>query len=592
MIETPFYDLVVKDLRGNLEQRKKMLRRAAGDRDYQRTVWAMCARDPLFYINTLVFTYDPRKPQQALPFITYPFQDEAILEILDCIKSGRDLVIEKSRDMGASWMVLLAFEWRWHFHRLNTFLVVSRKEDLVDKSDDPDSLFWKLDFILANQPGWMVPKIKRSSLHLKNIDMQSTIDGDSTTGDIGVGGRRTAIFADEFARVKEGKKVLDATADTSKCRIFGSTHLGTGGAFYELTQDKKIRRLRLHWTKHPEKAAGLYFTGEHVKGYADPEWNGKKPRSPWYDAECERRKSKADIAENIDMDPVGSGYAYFDAEMLDRLQEQVVRPPYIVGELEYDRITGNPIKFRVAPEGRIRLWMTLDGDDKPLRLRKGYVGGTDISAGTGASNSAAAFADPISKEVVLDVADPNMRPEEWAVLMVALCRWLRGHDEEPALLAWEANGPGHPFGRKVLDLGHRKIYYQKDEKNVTRKISDIPGWWNTALEIRELFFGQLRSAMANGEFLYRSIEVLQECREYVYGPGGKVMHRSAIDEDDPSGAREQHGDRVIGAGVLWQAIRHEFGTAKEAAPLPAVVAVNSFLARRQRRGSREEARSW
>ena len=86
-----------------------------------------CADDVVFWTNAFCWTYDPRKTERPdLPFVTYPFQDEAILKILDGVMSHRDVGIEKSRDMGASWVNLAVFVWMFQFHPSLSFLVVSR----------------------------------------------------------------------------------------------------------------------------------------------------------------------------------------------------------------------------------------------------------------------------------------------------------------------------------------------------------------------------------------------------------------------------------------------------------------------------------
>jgi len=82
----------------------------------------------------------------VLPFITYDFQDEAMLSMADCIQSGEDFVVPKSRTMGASWMGLTVFEWFWHFKKDLSFLLISRNEKYVDESGNPKTLFWKNRF--------------------------------------------------------------------------------------------------------------------------------------------------------------------------------------------------------------------------------------------------------------------------------------------------------------------------------------------------------------------------------------------------------------------------------------------------------------
>ncbi|MCK5604749.1 hypothetical protein KAR91_22860, partial [Candidatus Pacearchaeota archaeon] len=294
-VETPYYSLVPKEFYANLAFRRKMIELGASSFEAAKELWIMCKRDPLFYINTFVFTYDPRRQPSALPFITYEYQDEAILELNEAV-GNYDLFIEKSRDMGASWLCLFVPQYRFQFHDLQSFLMVSRKEDLVDKTEDPDCLFWKVDFIHENQPAWLRPRVNRNKLHIYNLDNGSTIDGSSTTGDVGRGGRRTAILLDEFASVDDGYAVLAATRDTTTCRLFNSTPKGTGNAFYDMKMTD-IRKLRMHWSQHPIKAEGLYTSKDgqliiiddrhnHAEGY-EFILDGKL-RSPWYDVQCKR----------------------------------------------------------------------------------------------------------------------------------------------------------------------------------------------------------------------------------------------------------------------------------------------------------------
>ena len=84
----------------------------------QRNLWDACSRDILYWINTFVWTFDPRKPNPKIPFITYEYQDEAFLAMDEALPGaggefkGHDVIIEKSRDMGASWICLTLFAWR------------------------------------------------------------------------------------------------------------------------------------------------------------------------------------------------------------------------------------------------------------------------------------------------------------------------------------------------------------------------------------------------------------------------------------------------------------------------------------------------
>lgn len=321
----------------------------------------MCGADPLFFINAFVYTYDPRKKScPVVPFITYPFQDVAILELADAI-GDHDLLAEKSRDMGATWCFLYAMTWYFVFRPMQTFLCVSRKEDLVDKTGDPDCLFWKIDFMLSRLPWFLRPSVKWNRLHMENPGNGSTIDGSSTTGDVGRGGRRTACFLDEFASVEEGHKVLKATRDMTTCRLFNSTPKGTNNAFYDMTLTD-ITKLRFHWTEHPEKSAGLYTSNKETgrleiidKEYWEPgdrcvvdEYpfiRDGKMRSPWYDLQCERAAHPMEIAQELDIDYLGSAFQFFDVDTIDKLIKRDSRPAMHVGELDFDPDLLTPERF-------------------------------------------------------------------------------------------------------------------------------------------------------------------------------------------------------------------------------------------------------
>ena len=144
-----YADLIPREYGANLRFRKGLVQRCSEDEGFRQEQWILCSRDPAYWVNGYVFTYDPRIVRQpAQPFILYPFQERALETLLNAL--GRhDVLIEKSRDMGASWLIVLTFLWAWMYRPLQSFLVGSRKEDLVDKSGDPRSLFWKMDFTLT-----------------------------------------------------------------------------------------------------------------------------------------------------------------------------------------------------------------------------------------------------------------------------------------------------------------------------------------------------------------------------------------------------------------------------------------------------------
>jgi hypothetical protein len=90
----------------------------------------------------------------SLPFVTYPYQDEALLEVDACI-GNEDLVIEKSRDMGC--VVAGA---GGDAEEVAVRVRAGVRPDVEDgglrgQRGDPKSLFYKVRFLLDRLPMWM-----------------------------------------------------------------------------------------------------------------------------------------------------------------------------------------------------------------------------------------------------------------------------------------------------------------------------------------------------------------------------------------------------------------------------------------------------
>lgn len=539
------YSIVPKDFSKNLDYRNEVLNSALESGATREELWIACSRDLLFYVNTFCFTYDPRKSNGVLPFVTYKFQDESMLQIRDCILEGRDLVIKKSRDMGASWMLLTVFEWFWHFKSGQSFLLVSRNEDYVDKIGNPKSLFWKIDFIHKHLPNWLIPPMTRTKLRLTNDENGSTIDGESTTGDVARGDRRTAIGLDEFAafEVDASYRALASTRDATRCRIFNSTPAGSSNAFYDIAHQETFEQLNLHWSLHPEKAEGLY------------EQNGRM-RSPWYDNECKRCAHAQEIAQELDIDFAGSDYQFFDQKMLTRHIAEFAKPPMKTGDVRIHDESLQIMAFDSVPNGRLRLWFD-PGASAKVPSDGPYAMGVDIATGTGSSNSVISVGNCKTGEKVAEFISSKTRPEELGKIAVALARWFCDSSGRGAYIVWEAPGPGRNFGDVVIESGYRNFYYKEDDAKLKRGSgSRIPGWWPTKDNKRALY-ADYRDALLNGRFLNRSKDALSECREIVYTQNGWIQHSKTNSSMDPSGARENHGDRPTADALLNLAMKQK-----------------------------------
>lgn len=577
ILDTPegFLSAIPGDLRGNLDFRKKVNTKLAGDNGMQRAFLELCWAKPQIAYKTLFWTFDPRKEPgcRNLPFITRPAQDRVIGELWRAINTGSDYLIEKSRDEGATEIVIKAFVLQMLLSADTMFLIGSRKQEFVWKPGDHKALFSKVLYTLEHLPHWLRldPKTELDTkmLHCRNLRNGSVIDGESTNENFGAGDRRTAILLDEFGRVDYNiaRQIRNSVNDVANSVIYNSTHFyGAGHPFARLRRSGKIKVGILPWYENPVKAQGMYRSPsqgmievkdveyykkrwpkafqEVYKDWAFPvnslyqEWRDEgididvafkadgeeKWRSPWYD-EQERRRDSRDMAQNIDMNPEGSADAFFDITVCQKLRSEQMREPVYQGEIEWQADTNgklHEITFRnQGGKKRLNWWGELANhnvtgkDIKKMAKRPpqddNYVVACDIGLGTGVSNSVAKVYSVNKSELAGSFASPNITPERFADYVVALSKWVGGGTRK-AYLIWEANGPGEAFRRRVFWHGYDFVYSSRDERHVHRRKKQRYGWYSNKEAKYDLLL-DLRIALSEGlknKPNYKSLRVPDE----------------------------------------------------------------------------------
>jgi hypothetical protein len=262
----------------SLRQRAQITLDAESDPVKQAAALELASRDPHFFINTFCWTFDPRENPSDLPFILYDYQRDFTDWVIERIEKGEDGLVDKSRDMGATYQVLCVFLWYWRFRPNSRFLVGSRKEDLVDgktESEDDAPLLKKLDYNVDRLPAWLLPKgfdpaVHRTFLNLTNPENKSQISGESANKDFGRGGRYKAVLLDEFAFWDYDAEAWRASSQSSPCRLAVST-AAPYGKFKRLRfgQDgERIAIKTLLWSLHPKKTLDWY---QREKKRLDPD---------------------------------------------------------------------------------------------------------------------------------------------------------------------------------------------------------------------------------------------------------------------------------------------------------------------------------
>lgn len=239
---------------------------------------------PTEFILDWLDTYDPRKtPNHVdpllrgakwMPFVFFEKQHELIqfLEALDIEQESG--LVEKTRDMGATWACCGFSVHRWLFHDDDATGWGSRKEDLVDKAGDADSIFEKIRLMLKRMPAIWMPDGFSWTKHSTHMKLVNPVNGSIISGEagdnIGRGGRKSRYFKDEAAHYERPEKIEASLGDNTNVQIDISSVNGLGNVFHRRreqgvlwTVGAKIARgfvrvFVMDWRDHPNKTQDWY----------------------------------------------------------------------------------------------------------------------------------------------------------------------------------------------------------------------------------------------------------------------------------------------------------------------------------------------
>jgi len=256
------------------------------DREFQAVQYELAARDPEYWRVMFGVLYEPRttmditldehgnevqfvKPQGWYPWIPFHFQvqmgrwiTDVATRTMDPLGRG-DGVVEKSREMGASWEFCKAAAHDFLFGENMTIGMLSRKEDMVDAPEDSRSLFFKIralagiydkvpetsyapgtlwDGVPLRMPLWMRPVGFESRYHdfrgkLLHPTKSNAILGESTSSKSGIGARATYMVIDEGAKIESLADIWGGLGATTPHRfVVSSADLRYGPDFYNLAR--------------------------------------------------------------------------------------------------------------------------------------------------------------------------------------------------------------------------------------------------------------------------------------------------------------------------------------------------------------------
>lgn len=254
-------------------RRKERLFELLDSEEKQKEEMSRCEASFDYWFDNYAWIVDPRNPVLfAFPFQRYEFQNEATEWIFDLIFVLRSHgLIDKSRDMGVTWLVVCIFIYCWLFPRGGSqfhALITSYREDEVDKSGVPGTIFEKIRSQIRLLPSWMLPegfkmgkgKGESHVSHMRIVNPQngSTIVGTTANAETGRSGRYTVVFFDESASIEHDESSAAAASQSTKTCLFVSTPKGKLNYFAKKRFSGDIPVLSFHWTKHPYKDKRWY----------------------------------------------------------------------------------------------------------------------------------------------------------------------------------------------------------------------------------------------------------------------------------------------------------------------------------------------
>lgn len=447
----------------------------------------LCKKSYFYWVENYVWIEEPRSDIQKIPMLLYGYQRTAAEKILglldDSIASMKkhDILVEKSRDMGWTWLLVTIAVWYLLFHN-RTSLFGSRKQDLADTLGDMKSILEKARYIIRNLPEWQLPKSFKIDKHMNHLLIRNpeggVITGEASCPDFGRGDRKFFIVLDESASWAYDYAAAQACGDSTSVRIFISTPRGPYNKFAAMRRGEdnvKPVIITSHWSQHPVKSAGM-----------SRDMNNK-PTSPWYREAC-KNKGDDEIAAELDICYESSTKGkVFEAYQPDwhnfrGLQPQEGKPILRVWD---PGLTFYVLFMQIDSYRRVLCFREVCHDDAHVRdiagevleISSRYYGGfdfVDIGDPNGARRQNAAAEQPefsvladefdIYVDVDFDGATERERVKSRILAIQNKLREQLAHIKSQALLI-------DPDGCPILDRAMSEGYRYKVDK-YTKKVTD------------------------------------------------------------------------------------------------------------------------
>jgi phage terminase large subunit len=243
---------------------------------------------------------DPRKRKLVtMPFVLFKRQRELVEFLVGLLGAQAPGLIEKARDVGATYVAVAVSVWLWRFYPGAAIGWGSRKQELVDQIGDPKSIFEKIRATIRGLPREFWPDGFNEDKHMTRMRVINPSNGASIIGeigdDIGRGGRTLIYFKDESAHYEHPESIEAALSANTNIQVDISSVNGSGNVFHRRREAGQV------WEP------GQPFVNDRANVFI-VDWSDNPLKSPeWYARE--QAKFEADGLSHVFEQEVNRNYS-------------------------------------------------------------------------------------------------------------------------------------------------------------------------------------------------------------------------------------------------------------------------------------------
>ena len=444
----------------------------------------------------------------VVPFTLWPH----LLEMAGVLLTERLIIILKSRQIGASWLMAAYDLWWAKFHQSsNVFLYSKGEEEAWEKLDKCRRVEKHLPFFLRHT-------IKPDSNSImKFVENGSVIRAFPATADAGIGWTASILDMDELEKHPYANQNYSNAKPT----------IDAGGQYIGVFTVDKLKPVTLAktlftqaWYTPEDSAFKALFFDYTVRPGRDEEWY--------------ERKKRETPPEDLD----GLSPELYMEQNYPRSAEEALEPTQTMAAFDLNALKGmlenvkSPVKITES-----ELDLSIVNIYEDFHIGNYYIGATDTSHGVGQDYSTTGIMNVKTGAMVADIMRNDIPPEELALHSFKLLE--RFHFPKWYI---EANEWGGVTISKAKALQYRNLGYQDEKRTkvgfLTESHKTKEGLKGTRIDL----FGQLIPAINNYQIIIYNIDGLRQFFDVI---------RNAAKEGRIEAKQGRHDDYPIVVGICW-----------------------------------------